>query len=855
MVWNKGDSISSDRWHWGISGFAVGCTVAAAIYISLGIMFYTLIPDESRESIEQIGRTLLIPLVDIRPEPKEKYTYLLLLLSTPVVLLLANAVQRRINTRHGFCDLILLVTLFSAGIYKMTVDPFWQPIIQKFELIRFSLLVSCILLLFGAVTYRKSFRDRLAYPLQFLLYTTIAFIIASWRVFDGHAISSHPIFVIHYDAVSFALMRIVQGGTCLVDVLPQYGCYGEIMAPMVRILGSSTAAVTASFTVLQLAATAAVIGFARRVISNPIVFFAAILWILPATNSIFSPDVDPDFQNMPVRMLFPAISLQLVLLWQAAPTIYRALGLGAFSGLAVVWNLETGTIVAIGLSIMIVLSGCTDLGWTWRAPMRRRCCLAAFVGGLAIVLGIAFLGLSFKSGTWVHVLDYAVFQATFFGSGAYMLPMPGLPSLWSFCILLIVICLLLLVSRFGQGGEPELEAAGYLAIVAAGMFSYFVGRSHPGNLGLVSWPFVVLLFVLGARAWNQMLRRNSMGRLFGAGAVGLSIGFGTLNVVATVPSALGLAREHWMRATGVMPPADFYNQIDFVRKGSFRNQPVALLTTNQASLLAETGVRSATTGTSWVETLRRVDANNLIQQIATSEPDPLFLSYDLCCTGAFDDFTRWVRENMVTIRERYALTGWSDDGAMMRLVPRSRHSGLPDLFSLPSGAPGKDAPNFEIARDPISGLLTTVWRRPVRLPYRSSLTLGANFRIQLRFSLENSQPPYATLLTTHRAAFSGLSIEMNQPGSATMYVGTGDGIWASPAFALSSGDEHMTTLIARSGHMTLIVDGRTVVEDTSISLDPGLASLIIGGYYSNDRQLRGSVIEFKLWDAHIHSEP
>ena len=132
-----------------------------------------------------------------------------------------------------------------------------------------------------------------------------------------------------FDAVVYSIMRISQGGTCLADVLPQYGCYGEFFRPLWSVFVPSVKAVTGIFFLLYLTAIFGVMRFAARVIQEPAILLLCGICLV----TISSPYVffDPYFQYWPLRTFFPCMTLWLAPAWLSGGNGYKAFALGVLA--------------------------------------------------------------------------------------------------------------------------------------------------------------------------------------------------------------------------------------------------------------------------------------------------------------------------------------------------------------------------------------------------------------------------------------------------------------------------------------------------------------------------------------------
>ena len=152
---------------------------------------------------------------------------------------------------------------------------------------------------------------------KWLLITTFLCVVlffAATRIFTPATISYGAHITSHYEAVVYSIVDIAGGGTCLADVTPQYGCYGEFVAPIIRIIGPSPLAMTSIFVALQSLAMLAIIVFSAALIRTTALLLTAVGCIVILSSiTLMLGSPDPVFQNNPIRLFFPALSLLCVL--------------------------------------------------------------------------------------------------------------------------------------------------------------------------------------------------------------------------------------------------------------------------------------------------------------------------------------------------------------------------------------------------------------------------------------------------------------------------------------------------------------------------------------------------------------
>jgi hypothetical protein len=826
------------------------CALASCSLLAIGLAVHHFTPLPDKAELEHLfGAFPFDNLRDlVRPEPQEKFAYLAVLLAAPVALASAVVVQRRAHRRRGFgapwAGLLLLLS-----IPLLNSDENWHRLIANAASNPacwvLGSVFACVLIFLPVFAPRLDWSHGLAKVLKTAAsLALIAFLVAltlCWRIFDMDSLAESGSLAFHYDAVAYSLTQIVKGGTCLYDVIPQYGCYGEFLAPIVNLFGYSTLLVSLLMALLQALAIIFLVAFSRFLIERWLLFAAAAACVALVTNRIiYVGSIDPGFANMPIRLLFPAASLLLVQ-WQSRQSPARTFGWGAFSAVALLWNLDTGLIVFAALGILVLFDGCTASAWR----PRWRSCLAFALGWISI-LALAAIALSLKAG---HVIDpayYVAFQRTFFGSGFGMLPMPGVSSLWTLVALIYLIPLAMIAVRVGRGPHDfRLERAGYLAVLGAGLFGYYVGRSHTETLMIVIWPAVILAFFLIHRfAQDAGPRPANMWR----GAIAaLSLSFVAVTMASRTPE-LSVVRDRWARLSGGPADTSIGDEVAFIKARGLTDEPVGILAVNQATLFGEAGLRSATPGPGWVETLREADVEVFMERLITGGPKHLFIGYNISCCNVYSN---WLPRNFETIKALYALAGWNSKGSLMHLVRRGSDVQREDLFRWSVAQDNSESCLKSLVQaDRETGTVVGDWKRPVSFPYDTPIGVrSSSFAVELRVRPGFQQPRHATLMSNQCCSFQGVAVhQLGESNSYAVVVGNGRLYETSPAFRLEPGRENTICLQSNRGHVVAVVNGQQVFSSTEV-LAPSSFPLTIGGGIVPGRRFVGEFTSMRSCDG------
>ncbi|QOG22133.1 hypothetical protein [Bradyrhizobium sp. SEMIA] len=594
------------------------CAAMVLIGYALRLVAPTANPD-----VLELSRSLLLPnTVGVFPEPQDPFLFVGLTLTAGLLLIGVAAASARSDRFAVEPSSVFWSILIVAAVVLTSEHAFGDRQTIKD-------IVLALVLAGAAYALKIRLPERFARPAMALLLLGAAALILLQRVWtEGSLLYSGPISS-HYEAVTSSVIRIAGGGTCLAEVLPQYGCYGEFLAPLLKLFGSTIPVVTAIFALILIVALWAVFHFVAKLIRGPLILVGCSICLVMAAG--FNPqfdNVDPVLQYFPLRFFFPALSL-LVAAWvQKVATPVSAFAAGVFAGAALAWNLESGLAVALSLAVFVGLDKFTARRWRGRAELLGSGMnLASYIAGavLFIVAFIAYLHL--KAGRPVELSNFIVFHQVFAMTGFGMIPIPAFPSYWTIhaAILFGTLFLAAVAAGRGETRDPGLELAAYVATLGICLAVYYVGRSHIVVLRLVMWPSIILIFFLLDRTLRSaygLLQRRVVD-----GMVLLSV---AMSAVFFEASLLGIAGNMIRaRSAPLQANKEILADIQFVRSRSSPGEPVAIVAVDQGVLYGQTGARAALEGPGVAELVRRVDLERLMEFLVTRGPKKLFVGTTL----------------------------------------------------------------------------------------------------------------------------------------------------------------------------------------------------------------------------------
>ena len=457
------------------------------------------------------GTELVIPAVarTLAPEPVERLQYVLGLLLTPLFLFACLLGLKRLYraTPEAGRRIYTWVatTLLLAGTFATPVLTYHALDKSDFLYVRASLLfthwLAYTLLFFPSLALLVYFAHKrwILWVGRVALYTLSTYIavIAFFSVlFDRDSISP---WTHHLNSVIYPLAQVMAGKTLLVDCAPLYGLYPHFLQPLFKIFPLGVYSLTLVMASLLVVCLAGVWLFLRMVTRNRFVFlavFTAVAFYSYVAPKTVRPKVfgDPYFQYWPIRVLFPSLLLALASLYLRGfgkRWIYYAGFL--CSALATLWNPDTGLVV---FGTWFLLLAYTELFRnSWRASARPILWHAlTAVGALLLVYGGYALFAFLRSGVWPDWRMSANYYKIFSYYGLVMLPMAPLPHVWGIMVAAYVAAMVVAIHGLLRK-ENELLCGSLfiLAILGAGLFGYYNGRSH--DFCIIPLLYVPLLII------------------------------------------------------------------------------------------------------------------------------------------------------------------------------------------------------------------------------------------------------------------------------------------------------------------------------------------------------------------------
>jgi len=160
---------------------------------------------------------------------------------------------------------------------------------------------------------------------------------------------------LNFMIVIHSIIQTTLGKGVFFDQYSQYGGYALILEPLFKAFPPTVLNISVLFAILNLFVVLAMGFLITRLIRSTILqiltflafvyfhYFAFVLW-----------PFEKYFQVYPIRTFFPALAIILFMLNKSSAM--RSIWLGLTSGIALIWNVETGLAIVMGFILSILSS-------------------------------------------------------------------------------------------------------------------------------------------------------------------------------------------------------------------------------------------------------------------------------------------------------------------------------------------------------------------------------------------------------------------------------------------------------------------------------------------------------------------
>ncbi len=454
----------------------------------LATLFYYCLPGTDPAAAEAAGKLFSANLQkELLPEPTEQHTYLLSLLVLPVLTVLIVRYNRW-----------SLPVIAGAGLWlgfwgvMLFCDDSWIKVVFTASLADVKMQTLTVLIVAGLLFFL--FRHRLKLNGAVILASCAVvglFFTVGFSIYNPTRMLNY--FTHHYEILCYAVSQSAAG----YPTLHQYGFYPDYLAPVFTFINLDVRNFNGIMSLLNFVVFMTMLLAFWQFCRNKIVAVVYTLVMVYFSNStvgiLNGNSFDPYFAYYPIRTIVPALSIFGVALYLKYPGRRWILPvLGVISGAGVFWNLDSGITVAVALWGWFVI----EFGFSIREKRSSRQPLLTFGAWFLTALVIVWGLLCYRHQMWLTPSVLFKYQKIFAVGGFYMLPVQPLPNAWVFFAAVPVIALVRgIFGRMTSPANLPVRWGMYLGILALGLFSYYMGRSHILVLSTVIYPAMILLFL------------------------------------------------------------------------------------------------------------------------------------------------------------------------------------------------------------------------------------------------------------------------------------------------------------------------------------------------------------------------
>lgn len=653
--------------------------LTGALLIAVVFILYAILQKDPGPALDA---SLVVQPNEFRPEPTERRIYYVVLLALPIATWFAFRVVTR-RFRGGWVSATLshpgAAVVLAALLLPLAIWLADQPFVSQFigppagvgarQLVVIG--VAVVAGIFAMIWPKTVLRRVTARRVLFALCVLLAVLAGAFRGYGVDQVLYVGRYMDHFETVLFGAAQSYAGNVPLVDFVPFYGLYGDLLAPLFWLVGLSVSSFTIVMGVLQTVSLTAIIFFAYRRLRNPALFVLFSIALVSAAGSgdasVWPPqDVDRYFQYWPVRFLFPALFVGMIPWWQASQSPKKVIVFSIFCGIGLLWNLDSGLPV---WGAWLVLAS-SELFTGWRDPTLRRGILRRLGLSVAVTAGVILLYVALlcvRAGRFPDLSAMFHYQKLFVSLGYFMAPIPHALHPWQLVALLMVAAFCLgFAERMGFIKNDAIAALFPIAIMGCGLFAYYQGRSLDPVLTALLWPSVLILFLFADVA-VEAIRDGRLKGPLGLSVVvaALFVGAGlTDRTIRAVPTLLAGIKEH-IKLSG-KPLSPVAANSAFIGSQAARGRKCTILAHHASVYYAENSLRSAIGGPPLAGYFLIEDGRALFDEIIKRPPETVFVERS---------FVDLVRQKFQILKppppnelfQRYALVATSPNGQLLHL--------------------------------------------------------------------------------------------------------------------------------------------------------------------------------------------
>lgn len=614
--------------------------------------------------MEYIKYTSIVPfhffpedIPNLRPEPYEQAFFFFGLFCLPLVSLLSywwlTVIDRKnpmffhftANEKFNRVKKLLTVALLFGWAYQILVHTSgsgatWESAFRiNHDYYIFRLMILCILGVILLQSRRREIKGYFVFSLALVILALTSFV----------ELRTEPVFLstgdtsFHFGIIMGAINQVFHGQTILTDISSEYGIlYPYFMSWLSRMFGYSIFKVSIYFVSLIFLSYLFIYLAFRKLFGKGWYGLVALLFVLGIAHPFYESVILragqnlPYYQYNPIRLIFSSFFIWYIRVFLREETRTKYCFGFFLSGLAMLWNLDTGIPLALSWTGFLAYNSLAKQGLDYRQKLKSA---LGHLGILAATTGLTILGYSlftyWRSGRLPQWLELFRFHEIFYKSGNNMLPMAPF-DLWNIVLFIYLAALLgCMIALLNGRVQTEDKFKFFLALLGVGIFIYYQGRSHVLNLFPVSYPCLILIAMFihefmvkygrRIRDWKKLPGDSLFGwDLIKVFPLLIIFAYGVLNFVTLLP-----VLQNWVKITAkevnqpVMLDQNLAETVQFITDHK-KSDRIVIIADNNDYLYYKTNSFSPFPVASLIEVLCQEQMDSLAKVITDGQVEQVF---------------------------------------------------------------------------------------------------------------------------------------------------------------------------------------------------------------------------------------
>jgi hypothetical protein len=770
--------------------FVILATVTSYILLAWLITeFYT--PDMEALKAKVAKITFHMIGVHARPEPVEFLLYEIGLLFAPAGVLLFYGISRRpvctaffrqprffnvLGTVSTIALIIAVYTVFSTEnpfhvapenerdfVAVSNFDFYFHKLFIHnyffvYLLFLFPLVLSLFSLLFGKLNdVRKNGVQKFFSVLTWAVLGWFLLVIVPMNCFELPYTWENKY---DFNAVYYASTQVYGGSPMLVDGFTNtYGLYAQLLHPLFKIIGLNVQTFSTVMAILLGLCFIFQIYFLNKFTQNKMLVFLGSLSILMFTYIIGTSKLwnrfDAGFALTPIRWIIFSTLLFLTVFYLRAQKKRWYWIITILQSVLTLWNPEIGLVCFIGWVALV----CYLNFYTPEKKIAYLRLLTLVAKSVAVLIAVFLLYASLiKLSYGVFPDMWGTFRLMIMASsfGYYMLPMP-LVHPWNLFVLTYLAGLLYSLSKLisHKTVTPKSGIIFLLSILGFGFFTYYVGRSHNGNISAFASIEFLLLTLFADDLWKLLKTHKLLPYRLLFGVIIFMLSIAGIETVVSAKAIWALRNDDKDRLQQLEEEKQIKNNQQFICEHTAAHEKIMVFTGRAYQSLYFTGNKNRSgVNPSFNDLMLKSDVEKYAR-VTRDSSFKIFAERQAFYSEFF--FNAYLYNTCANMAASYRIE--KNNGSMFLLTKRAMQTGYRPMLT---GEPSLQ-PVYALFPDDTTGINK-------RRDYASGqppVTLGTDFTVEIVFDAQPQLLNYPVLVSnqTDSAGFSILCADT----TASMY--------------------------------------------------------------------------------------